>query len=284
MHSSKTLGYLYVAVAAVIWGSNGVIVNYVALNAYAIAFFRVLFASLTLLPITLLTQRHELKRGLKAWKVMLALGGLLSLGWSFLFQSMKLIPIANAVLLDYTAPIFVAVLAPLLLKERMEKVTVLALILSMAGVIMISSQQGLELGELNLMGTTFGLLAGLSYAGFILLSKRVVSAIPSQVVAVYAYATATILLLPSLAGADLRLSLTSWVLLLVLGVLNTGFAVTLYLAGLRRVKAQRAVVYTYLEPVSAMLFGFIFLAQRPTPLMALGGFLIILAGYLTASK
>ena len=49
--NSKFLGYSCVAAAAIIWGSNGVIVNWVPYNAFAIAFFRVLFASLTLLPV-----------------------------------------------------------------------------------------------------------------------------------------------------------------------------------------------------------------------------------------
>jgi drug/metabolite transporter (DMT)-like permease len=73
-------------------------------------------------------------------------------------------------------------------------------------------------------------------------------------------------------------------LLLVLGVFNTGFAVTLYLKGLRLVKAQKAVVFTYLEPASAVAFGFLFLAQQPTLLMLIGGFLILVAGYTVASK
>ncbi len=54
--NSKFLGYYYVAATAIIWGSNGVIVNWVSYDAYAIAFFRVLFASLTLLPVVLLTR------------------------------------------------------------------------------------------------------------------------------------------------------------------------------------------------------------------------------------
>lgn len=121
--NSRFLGYSYVAAAAIIWGSNGVIVNWVPYDAYAIAFFRVLFASFTLLPIVLLTRKPETMSAARSWRVMLGLGLLLALGWALLFHSMKLIPIANAVLLNYTAPIFVALLAPLFLKEKLEKST-----------------------------------------------------------------------------------------------------------------------------------------------------------------
>jgi len=281
---SEMLGYFYVAVAAVIWGSNGVIVNLVPLNAYVIAFFRVLFASIVLLPLLLLTQRLEMREAAKAWRSMLALGGLLSLGWVFLFQSMKLIAIANAVLLNYMAPVFVALLAPVFLNERIEKITVLALATSMAGMIIISSQRDLQAGSLNLSGVVFGLFAGLAYAGFIILSKKTVAKYSSLAVALYAYSATALFLSPSLIGVNLSLDTASWMLLFVLGAFNTGFAVTLYLKGLNIIKAQKAVVFTYLEPVSAVIFGSLFLAQQPTIHMLIGGLLILSAGYIVASR
>ena len=282
--NSKFLVYSYVAAAAIIWGSNGVIVNWVPYDAYAIAFFRVLFASLTLLPVVLLTRKPETMRAARSWRVMLSLGLLLALGWTLLFHSMKLIAIANAVLLNYTAPIFVALLAPLFLKEKLEKSTLLALAISVAGIAVISYQQNLQISHLNLLGVILGLLAGLAYAGFIIASKRALSSFSSQVVAFYSYSVASIFLLPFVIGTDFSPDLASWILLLVLGVFNTGFAVTLYLKGLGMVKAQKAVVFTYLEPASAVVFGSLFLAQQPTPLMLVGGFLILIAGYIVASR
>jgi drug/metabolite transporter (DMT)-like permease len=282
--NSKFLVYSYVAAAAIIWGSNGVIVNWVPYNAYAIAFFRVLFASLTLLPVVLLTRKSEMMRAARSWRVMLSLGLLLALGWTLLFHSMKLIAIANAVLLNYMAPIFVALLVPLFLKEKLEKSTLLALAISVAGIVVISYQQNLQISHLNLLGVILGLLSGLAYAGFIIASKRALSSFSSLVVAFYSYFVASIFLLPFAIGTDFSPDLHSWILLLVLGIFNTAFAVTLYLKGLGMVKAQKAVVFTYLEPASAVVFGFLFLAQQPTPLMLVGGFLILIAGYIVASR
>jgi len=284
----KSSGYFFVAAAAIIWGSNGVIVNSVSYDAQTIAFFRVLFASLTLLPVVLLTRKPEVTSVAKSrgsWKVMLSLGSLLALGWTLLFQSMKLIAIANAVLLNYTAPIFVTLLVPLFLKEKLEKSTLLALAISVAGILLISFQQGLRVStDQNQLGIVLGLLAGLAYAGFIILSKKALSSFSSQVVAFYSYSVATVFLFPFVIGKDFSPGLTSLALLLVLGIVNTGFAVTVYLKGLRMIKAQKAVVLTYLEPASAVVFGFLFLAQTPTPLMIVGGSLILIAGYIVASK
>lgn len=284
---SKFSGYFYVAAAAIIWGSNGVIVNLVPYDAHTVAFFRVLFASFTLLPVVLLTRKREVMSAARHWKIMLSLGCLLALGWVLLFHSMKLIAIANAVLLNYTAPIFVALLAPLVLKEKLEKSTLIALAISVAGIGVISYQQNLQISDpngFNPLGVILGLLAGLAYAGFIIVSKRALSSFSSQVVAFYSYSVASIVLLPFVIGTDFSPDLAPWILLLVLGVFNTGFAVTLYLKGLGMVKAQKAVVFTYLEPASAVVFGFLFLAQQPTSLMLVGGFLILISGYIAASR
>jgi drug/metabolite transporter (DMT)-like permease len=284
---AKFSGYLYVAGAAVIWGSNGVIVNWVPYNAYTVAFLRVLFASITLLPVVLVTRKRELMSAARHWRIMLGLGCLLALGWALLFHSMKLIAIANAVLLNYTAPIFVALLAPLVLKEKLEKSTLLALGISVAGIVVISYQQNLQIsdaGGVNLLGVILGLLAGLAYAGFVIVSKKALSSFSSLVVAFYSYSVASICLLPFVVGADFSPHLAPWILLLVLGMFNTAFAVTLYLKGLGMTKAQKAVVFTYLEPASAVLFGFLFLGQPATPLMLVGGLLILIAGYIVASR
>ena len=143
--SSKNVGFLFVAVAAVIWGSNGVIVNYINLSPLVIVFFRVFFASLFLLPYIFF--KSKLEQVSKVWKNVLIMGILLSLGWGFLFQSMKLIAIGNAVLLNYTGPVFVALLAPIFLKESTQRSTIYAMSLSLAGIILISSQQELHVGD-----------------------------------------------------------------------------------------------------------------------------------------
>jgi DME family drug/metabolite transporter len=161
----------------------------------------------------------------------------------------------------------------------------IALAVSVSGILLISFQQGLHIsGEQNQLGIVLGLLAGLAYAGFVILSKKALSNFSSQVVAFYSYSITAVFLLPFAIGIDFPPDLSSLILLLVLGVINTGFAVTLYLRGLNLIKAQKAVVLTYLEPASAVVFGFVFLSQPPTPLMILGGSLILIAGYIVSRK
>ncbi len=263
---------------------NGVIVNWVPYNAFVIAFFRVFIGSLAMLPYVLLTARAETASALRAWKVILRQGILLALGWVLLFYAMKLIAIGNAVLLNSTGPVFVALLAPLFLKEKLEKSTMLALFLSMVGIVIISLQRNIDVSDLNFAGVVLALLAGLAYAAFIISSKMAFSSLSDEVVAFYSYAVAAVFLSPFIIGTEFSAEPVPWLLLLVLGVLNTAFAVTLCLKGLSMAKAQKAVVFMYLEPASAVVFGLIFLNQPPTPLMLAGGLLILAAGYIVARR
>ncbi|MGQ9691441.1 MAG: DMT family transporter [Thermoproteota archaeon] len=180
--------------------------NQVPLDTYAIAFFRVLFASMVLTPLLLLARRHEAFEAAKALRSMLVLGAFPTLGWAFLFQSMKLIAIADAVLLSYMALVFVALLAPLLLGEEVEKTTVLALALCVSGTFIISYEYGFQAGSLNILGVFSGLLAGLAYAGFIILSKKTLAGCSSLAVASCSYLASTVFLSPSLLTANMPLS------------------------------------------------------------------------------
>ncbi len=280
----RSTGFLAVAVASVIWGSNGVIVNHVSLPSYTIAFFRVSFATLSLWLRVLFTRKWKDIQVRGAWRILVILGLLLASGWAFLFQAMKLIPIGNAVLLNYTAPIFVALLAPIILRERVRRTTLYALALSLAGILLISSTQDFQVYGLSLPGVISALLAGFLYGVFVIFAKKTLTSLSGYSVALYSYSFSTVFLAPSIIQVDLSMNSSSWLLLLFLGVFNTAFAVTLYLRGLRLIKAQEAAVLTYLEPASAVGFGYLLLAQQPTPTMIVGGLLILSAGYIVASK
>jgi len=252
-----------------------------SLNASTIAFFRVFFAALILAPIMLVFKRSELRASAGQLKL-LALNGLfLSMGWVFLFLSMKLIPIADAVLLNYLAPVFAAALAPFFLGEKLEKSALLALPLAFSGTVLISYEGISGSPNPSPLGVFSGILAGVSYAGFILTSKKLRTSLSGLGTAFSSYCFASIFLSLALF-TPMSLDLPSLIILVFLGGFNTGLAVTLYFHGLGLIEAQRAVVFTYLEPLSAACFGFAFLGQVMGLSAVLGGILIVAAGFLVA--
>lgn len=276
--SKRAVSILCIAVAAITWGSVGVFVNFIDLFPPAIVFFRVFFGAFGLLPIMLI-KFGSFTEGLKELKLLIVVGILLSFNWVLIFYAMKMIPIGTAILINYLAPVLVAVLALLLLKERIKKETVISLLIAMLGVFLISSH-GISFQGLNPIGILFSLLAALFYALIVITSKYLLKRIRELTLAFYSYTFASIVLLPTLANLNLNFSLTTWILLIALGVVNSSFAFMLYFYGLKNVKAQEAAVLSYLEPASALVFGFVFLSQNPTPITIAGGILILLAGYI----
>ncbi len=280
--NARLLGILSISSAAVIWGLNGVIVNMISLDAFTIAFFRVFLASLILLPFMVIFRMHDLARIGSCWRLLILNGLLLSLGWAFLFSSMKLIPIAEAVLLNYLGPVFTAILSPMILKERIGRASVAALLMSILGIYLISHEELLNGASGDILGIIYGLLAGLSYAGFIIVSKRLREGQSSLTTAFYSYVFAAVFLAALSRPMAPSLSTMEWTLLLILSSVNTCSAVTLYLYGLAMVEAHKAVVLTYLEPLSAAIMGAFFLGQLLGPIDILGGALIVVSGYIVA--
>jgi drug/metabolite transporter (DMT)-like permease len=280
---SRMIGCLQVLAAATIWGSNGVIVNLIPLPSYVIAFFRVALGTVAISVGILFSKRTSLFKPSYSIKKLFVLGVMLSLGWVLLFEAMKLLPIAEAVLLNYTAPIFVAILAVKFLKEKITGRITFSLILSFIGIVLIVISNGIFVG-INFLGAIVGLSAGLSYAVFVVLSKDALHSVPNYTLVVYANFFAAIVLSPSMLGIQTSLSFNVWILILILAIFNTAFAVSLYYGGLKKIRAQEAAILAYLEPVSATMFGFVFLKQTPTMTVIVGGILILLGGYIVTSQ
>ena len=153
------IGYAEIAVAAILWGSNGVIVNVVPLTSYGVAFLRLTIGCFALLIGLMASRRLGLLR-MRSFRRLSILGLLLALGWVLLFESMKRLPISEAVLLNYNAPIFVAMLSPIFLKERLEKATYAAITLASIGVALIALSHNGFNSSRDTIGILLGLLAG----------------------------------------------------------------------------------------------------------------------------
>jgi drug/metabolite transporter (DMT)-like permease len=277
------IGYLEIAAAAIVWGSNGVIVNVLPLASYGVAFLRLTVGCAALLVGLAATRRLSLLKTSSLGGLSI-LGLLLALGWVLLFESMKRLPISEAVLLNYNAPIFVALLSPVLLKERLERRTYAAIASASVGVALMALSRGGLGASRSIIGVVLGLSAGLAYALFVISSKHMLERVPSLTVSFYSYLLAALWIAPLTIGLDFRIPGKLWVLVLILGVVNTALAVSVYLHGLKLVKAQDAAVLAYLEPASAAAFGYVFLGETLKFTAIIGGALILLGGYLTLTK
>ncbi|KKG17023.1 hypothetical protein EO98_18685 [Methanosarcina sp. 2.H.T.1A.6] len=272
-----------VITSCILFGMIGIFVKEIRdMNAGSILFYR-LFFGFSVILVYLVVSGGIKKIELKQKKFYMLLLGVLNTVTMFTyFSSIKHTGIPVAVLLLYTAPIYVTLLSPLLLKEHITLRDMLALTLSISGILLavnplnIYGSTGSENGN-YITGILFGLLSGLSYGCSIMTMnylKETYSAVEQMF---WSTAVSLILLLPFGVSVSVPILLVNLKLLIPLGFIATALASLLYLRGVIHIKAQTAAVLSLLEPVSSICFCCMLLGEPVQP-NTIGGCLFILAG------
>lgn len=273
--------YAAIIISMIIWGSVGIFTRYANQPPEVIVFFRVLSACLVLSPIVLKTKKQQ-NNG-KSKFVFLVLSGIfLSLNWLFFFKAVQTTTIAKATLSYYAAPVLVTILSPLLLKERLERRTILSIILAFAGIcmIVILPASGIDSGD-NI-GILFGLAAAFFYS-LVTISAKYLSGISPVRLTFYQTLVSTLIFLPFIIG-KVNLNPGSILIMCSIGVLHTSIALTLYFYGIKGIKVQHTGVLSYIDPLSAVLFGFIIFGEIPSYFTVIGGFLILAGSFIILKK
>ncbi len=253
------------------------------MGAGSILFYRLYFGFAVILGYFVIFKGiKDIKLNQKKYYVLL-LGVLNTITMLAYFSAIKNIGISVSVLLMYTAPIYVTFFSPFLLKEHVTLRDMLALTLSVSGILLaVSPSNIMEIifsggnGGYS-TGLLFGLLSGLSYGCSIMVVnylKELYSAVEQMF---WSTSVSLVLLLPfgiSVSGPVLLENLN---ILIPLGVIATAFASLLYLRGVARIKAQTAAVISLLEPVSSIFLCCLLLGE-PLQSNTIEGCIFILAG------
>ncbi|MDQ3147579.1 MAG: DMT family transporter [Actinomycetota bacterium] len=266
---------------AILWGTIGLLVRQVDLPATAIAGVRVWLGA-AVLGAWLARRRRPAARSAAALLsarpvAVLTLGVLLAVHWVALVAALQRAPIGVVLLVTYLAPVGVAALAPRALGERVPPRSLAALALAVVGVALVATP---SLGTPDAPGLALAALAGITLIAMTLLSKPLAENFGGANLAACQLAVAGVVLIPVAATAGWGAPAPSWAWLVVLGVVHTGFAMGAYLGALAVLPVTTAGVLLYLEPVSAVLVGWLLLAETPTPATLVGGTLIVVAGAL----
>lgn len=254
------------------------IVAGVDLSARVLVFYRLALAALTIVLGLALARRLVLLRVDEGRTSLVWIGVTLAFHWFLFFETIKLSSVAVAVLTVYTAPLFLAVLAPLLLPERRSRVALAALVPASGGLALMALA-GEGTGHLRPLALGTGLAAALTYAVLIVSTKRLAARVPVVTIAFWSYLVAALALAPTLlGGVRVVPRLGEAGLLLVLGCVFTALSGVLYIGLLRRVTAQTIGVLAYIEPVSAAVLAWAILGEKlGWPVLA-GGALVVAAG------
>lgn len=260
---------LFVLAAALLWSTGGLFIKWTTLSGLELSCLRSFFAILTVAFFT----RHE-GFGLNR------LTGTASILYAVLIilfvMATKTTTAANAIFLQYTAPVYLLILEPIVYKEKFRSRDLITVLVCLGGMALFFVGQ---LRPQDVTGNILALASGFCFALYFLLLRhprarevnRASSVIYGNTLAVIMTAPWGIAALTSLTAHDLIA--TSY-----LGVIQLGVSYTLFTVGMARgVRSLDAGIICYVEPVLNPVWVFLVLGERPSAWALLGGAIIIIA-------
>ena len=266
---TRAVGQL--VLAALFWSTGGLLIKSVAWPPLAISGGRGLIAALFLLLTNRGLRFHFSGRQLLG-------AGFYALCIVAFCVATKLTTAANAIVLQYTAPIWVALFGTWFLGERARRADWLAIAAVLAGMALFFADS-LELG--HGLGNLFGLISGIGFAGMALAmrSQKDTSAVESIILG---NLLAFLIGIPWIARAP-ALPPVGWISLALLGLVQLGAAYWLYARAIRHVTALEAVLIPVIEPILNPLWVLIAIGERPAPLALVGAAIVLSAVVLRAA-
>ncbi len=264
----------------VIFGTIGIFVKYIPMPSSFIALCRGLGGAV-FLCLVMAVRRHRLSwTAIRKNLLLLTLSGaFMGVNWVLLFESYRYTTVATATLCYYMAPVAVMLLSPVVLGERLTLRGLLCGAVALVGMVFVSgvADSGLP-GPGEARGILLGLGAAVLYATVVLLNKKVrnISAWDKTVsqLLVAALVMVPYVLLTENLGT-LEFTPVSLVLLALVTVVHTGVAYALYFGSVGQLPGQKVAMYSYLDPVVAIILSALVLQESMTVFGTLGAVLVL---------
>ena len=263
-----------------IFGTIGIFRRHIELSSGVLAMARGFIGAAFLLLIIALKREKLSKAAIKKNLGLLILSGAcIGFNWILLFEAYRYTTVATATLCYYLAPIFVIMASPLILKERLSGRKVLCVLVALAGMVFVSGVLQVDFtGLAELKGVLFGLGAAAFYASVILMNKKIIDIPAYDKTIVQLVCAATVLVPYVLLTGELAVAEWSgigFVLVLVVGILHTGVTYALYFGSMTQLKAQTVAIFSYIDPIVAILLSAVLLQEKMDGLTILGTVMIL---------
>ncbi len=261
---NRRRGIELLILTSVLWSFSGVCIKLMSWNGYAVAGIRSLIAAGVLL---IWLRRPQLPKNRWQIAAILSYTGLVVL----MVVSTKLTTAANAILLQYTAPIYSAILGYLLLREpvRGRDLVSIALLLAGLAVFLFDSLAG---GRM--LGNLLALLSGVCYGAMNVFMRMGGGSAPGENV-FWGNLLAFLCMLPFFGRLELTAQNVS--MILFLGIFQLGLAYVLYAIAIPHVPALTATILTVLEPLLNPVWVMLFYGEKPSLLAVVGGAIVLFA-------
>lgn len=258
-------------VSVVFFGTIGLFVRYIPLSSAVISMVRGFIGAAFVLLFLLLRKKSISKQDIWRNKTLLFISGAaMGFNWILLFEAYRYTTVATATLCYYLAPVFVILASPVLFREKLTVKKGICVALALLGMVFVTgvpmgvtsvSVHSISLAEAK--GILFGIGAAVLYASEILMNKKMtdISAYDKTVVQL---GTAAAVLLPYiLLTQTLSFSVdgVGLVCLLVLCIFHTGICYILYFAAMNELPVQTVAIFSYIDPIVAILLSALLLKE-----------------------
>lgn len=280
MINSQKKATISLVLSMFIFGTIGIFVRHIPMPSSLIALCRGLIGTVFLLVVTRATGRKLSREAVrKNLRYLIISGGLIGFNWIMLFEAYRYTTVATATLCYYLAPVFVILVSPLVLKEKLTAGRLFCALAALLGMVFVSGvpESGIpSLGEAR--GILFGVGAAVFYASVILLNKKMQD-IGSYDMTIMQLGVSALVVLPyvllTMEPAEIQVGGLSFLLLLVVGIVHTGVAYTLYFGSVSSLKGQTVALYSYIDPVVAIILSAVLLGEAMTVWSGIGAVLVL---------
>ncbi len=264
--------YIFVLIAVLLWSTGGVFIKATGIDAFSVNLGRSLFAAVAV-GIYL-----YLKKALKLDFFSLISGLFYAATLSCFVYANKNTTAANAIFLQYTAPIYILILAPLLLKERFRRLDLITVIACLAGMsFFFLDSKSADSGPNNTAGIISGLISGFCLGMYFVMLRHpkalkhnpALSVLTGNVIIV-------LVMIPLVAIAPPAPVLIDYLSIGYLGIVQIGLAYLLFTHGVANgVRSLDASIIGFIEPILNPIWVFLFIGEKPSVWTFAGGLLII---------
>ena len=265
----------FVVLAVILWSSGGLFIKMTSVSGYEVNLGRCFFAAIT---IAILTKFKALKADRFTLLASVFYVGALS----FFAVANKMTTAANAIFLQYTAPVYILIFAPFVLKEKFRASDLVTVIICLAGMTLFfvdTAPNSNLTPESQFIGNILGLCSGVSLGGYILLLRhpKAYNQNPASSV-FYGNLFAILVMLPFILPNPSVWTSTDIFAVVFLGVFQIGLAYYLFTYGVAHgVRSLDASIIGFIEPLLNPVWVLIFIGERPSTYAVFGGIIIISA-------
>ena len=262
-----------------IFGTIGIFRRYIPISSGMLAFLRgVLGAAFLVIFIYAKGGKFE-KLERKKLLLLAVTGAAIGVNWILLFEAYNRTTVATATMCYYMQPTIVILLSPFVFKEKLTPKKLLCAVAAIVGMFFISGiADGNGVGSQDVSGILCGLGAAAFYATVIILNKKVQVDDAYEKTAIQLI-SAVIILIPYLLLTEdftaIKLNASAVIMVLIVGVIHTGIAYTLYFGSMKELKTQSIAVLSYIDPVFALLLSALVLHEKISVFGTVGAVLII---------